>query len=181
MIEFLSHSERAQMPTVAVVRGLYRAASAEPPLSEPEAVADLFADIYGSAVEHEEVAAVVARHEGEVTAFAYGHPWTWEQQEDAWSAELHRTLGTASALLDGAHVLSLLVRHPGAARSALGSRVLEAWLTGIGGGPVWLQTTDIETPALRLYKTFGFDSIGHGPKAPNGEPGLVLYRRGASR
>lgn len=158
------------MPSEEAVRELYRAASAEPPLSEPEAVAALFGQLYGLALEHEEVTAAVAQDDGDLTAFAYGHPWRWADQQDAWSLELHRKLGSASELLAATHVLSLLVRHPGAARSAIGSRVLEAWLTGIGGGPVWLQTTDMESPALRLYKAFRFEPIGHGPNAPNGDP-----------
>ncbi|WP_405219028.1 GNAT family N-acetyltransferase [Agrococcus sp. Ld7] len=181
MIDLLDPNKRSLMPSEEAVRELYTAASAESPLSEPEAVAALFARLYGVALEQEEVTAAVSRDDGELTAFAYGHPWRWEEQQDSWSLELHRKLGSASELLAATHVLSLLARHPRAARSALGSRVLEAWLTGIGGAPVWLQTTDMESPALRLYEAFGFEPIGHGPDAPNGKPGLVLYRQATPR
>jgi ribosomal protein S18 acetylase RimI-like enzyme len=78
-------------------------------------------------------------------------------------------------------VLSLLARHPNAAGSGLGAQVLKAWLAGIGNRAVWLQTTDAQTPALRLYEHFGFRPIGHGPDAPNEKPGLILCRAASAR
>lgn len=112
MVRFLSPDAHDQMPAVSAVRDLYLAAASEPPLNEPEAVADLFADLYGAALNGESVSAAVAYDGASLTAFAYGHPWRWDEQQDAWATELTKRLG---------------------------------------------------------------------PDAPNGKPGLVLYRRGDSR
>ncbi|WP_374230838.1 GNAT family N-acetyltransferase [Humibacter sp. RRB41] len=169
------------MPSEAEVRELYRAASVEPPLSEPESVADLFARLYAFALSSEDLSAVTAMEHGRLVAFAYGHPWSWSEQQDAWSAQLRERLGVVSQTLEGTHVLSLLARHPDATGTRLGARVLNAWLAGIDNSCVWLQTSDMKTPALRLYEQLGFVAIGHGPDAPNGMPGLVLYREAAAR
>lgn len=157
------------------------AAASEPPLSESEAVADLFAQLYASSLKNESVSAAVAYERGSLLGFAYGHPWRWGEQRDEWAEQLKQRLGTPAEVLDGAHVLSLLARHPSAQGSGTGGRVLDAWLTGIGGGPSWLQTSDIPSPARRLYGARGFAPIGHGPDAPDGTPGLVMYRNGDSR
>lgn len=58
------------------------------------------------------------------------------------------------------------------------------WLAEVGRlgrSGVWLQTTDIDSPARRLYEATAFTPIGHGPAAPNGEPGLVLFRPDTGR
>lgn len=167
------------MPAVAAVRDLYFAAASEPPLSESAEVAELFADLYAGALERESVSAVVDYEDSRLTAFAYGHPWRWEEQQDSWSNELKERLGQDARLLDGAHALLLLARDPAVRGSGLGKRVLDAWLSGVGKGPVWLQTTDIASPARHLYEAAGFEVIGYGPNAPNGTPGLVMLRRGS--
>lgn len=169
------------MPAVSVVRDLYFAAASEPPLNEPRAVAALFSDLYGAALATEAVSAAVAYEDDALVAFAYGHPWRWEEQQDEWSAELKERLGPVSGLLDGAHALLLLAREPSARGTGTGRRVLEAWLAGIGDGPSWLQTADLMSPARRLYEAEGFKTIGHGPDAPDGKPGLVMYRRGTAQ
>ncbi|WP_442864662.1 hypothetical protein [Arthrobacter sp. HY1533] len=43
-----------------------------------------------------------------------------------------------------------------------------------GATTYWLQTTDVDTPAQRLYKRYGYRDLGYGPDAPDGRPGLVL-------
>jgi hypothetical protein len=43
-----------------------------------------------------------------------------------------------------------------------------------GAAVHWLQTTDADSPARRLYRRMGYRPIGHGPEAPDGAPGLVL-------
>lgn len=169
------------MPTASAVRDLYFAAASEPPLNESEAVATLFADLYAAALENKAVAAVAAYKDAELTAFAYGHPWHWNEQPDSWSAALKDSLGQRFALLDGTYALLLLARDPAVRGTGIGGRVLQTWLEGIGNGPVWLQTTDVMSPARRLYETADFKPIGHGPSAPNGKPGLVMFRSGRAR
>lgn len=182
MIKFVTVADREGMPSESQVRELYRAASAEPPLSETKSVADLFARLYAVALATEDVSAVTATEQGRLVAFAYGHPWSWVEQKDEWSLLLRQRLGQgASAALEGTHVLSLLARHPDAAGKRLGGEVLSAWLVGIDDSRVWLQTTDMQTSALRLYEQHGFVPIGHGPDAPNGKAGLILYREKSAR
>lgn len=76
----------------------------------------------------------------------------------------------------GTHSLNLLARHPGPRYRGLGRTVLTRWIEAIGYGACWLQTSDLDSPATRLYTSLGFQTVGHGPEAPNGEPGLVLLR-----
>lgn len=164
------------MPSVATVRDLYRAASAEPPLSEPEAVADLFARLYGWALDDDGVIAAVEYEDGKLVGFAYGHPWTWARQTDGWAEELRARLGAEADRLDGTFSLVLLARDPHARGRGIGRNIVRALLDGIGDAAVWLQTTDIDSPARRLYESEGFTVLGHGPDAPDGRPGLVMYR-----
>lgn len=166
------------MPTVMTVRDLYFAAASEPPLNESNAVAGLFADLYGAALMSESVFAAADYEDSRLTAFAYGHPWRWGEQRDAWSSQLKERLGDSAERLEGTYALLLLARDPSARGKGAGKRVLDAWLSGIGGGPVWLQTTDVLSPARRLYASTGFEPLGHGPDAPNGAPGLVMFRPG---
>lgn len=181
MIQLKAPADRDSMPSEAQVRELYWAASSGPPLNEPEAVADLFARLYAASSWTEHLHAVSAVEDGRLLAFAYGYRWRWDEQSDQWATQLRLCLGAAAPMLEETVVLSLLARHPGAAGTGLGGRVLDAWLAGIDGEAVWLQTTDIPTPALRLYERFGFTPIGHGPDAPDGQPGLVLHRMPTTR
>lgn len=68
----------------------------------------------------------------------------------------------------------LLAVHPDAGRRGVGAGLLEALMVGAGARTHWLQTTDIDSPARRLYLRHGYKELGHGPDAPNGTPGLVL-------
>jgi hypothetical protein len=166
-------------PTRAEVRELYRSAAEAPPLSEPPSTAELFASVYEAAVAGEDVIAAVARDDGRLVGFAYGHPWRWEEQRYPWADELRERLGAAAAKLDGTHSLGLLARAPGALYRGFGRTVLAAWLGAVDGAS-WLQTTDIDSPARRLYDSVGYTALGHGPDAPNGAPGLVLLRTGGA-
>jgi GNAT superfamily N-acetyltransferase len=168
------------MPSEAEVRELYRAASAGPPLHEPARVADLFARLYVMAASTEHLRVVIATKDRRLLALAYGHRWRWDEQLDDWSTEFRGRLGPAAVTLDDTYVLSLLARHPEAAGTGLGAEVLETWLAGLEREAVWLQTTDMPTPALRRYERVGFAPIGHGPDAPDGRPGLILLRRTVS-
>ena len=149
-------------------------------MNESREVAALFADLYEAALKSQAVSAAIACEDDTLTAFVYGHPWRWDEQQDEWSTDLKERLGSASELLDGAHALLLLARDPAVQGAGTGRRVLEAWLAGIGNGSSWLQTADLMSPARRLYEMEGFKPIGHGPAAPDGRPGLVMYRGGDS-
>lgn len=175
-MELVGPEDRDRLPAQLAVRDLYVAAAAQPPLNEPEDVGVAFAGVYASAVAREPVYAV-ADHDGpRLAAFAYGYPWRWAEQRYPWSDELERRLGQRAHLLEGTHALLLLARHPSLQGTGRGRRVLDAWLELIGGGPAWLQTTDVASPARRLYEASGFEAIGHGPNAPDGRPGLVMFR-----
>ncbi|RBP67970.1 hypothetical protein DFO66_101194 [Brevibacterium sanguinis] len=163
-------------PTPQEVEAVYAAASAEPPLSEDQRFATWFASIYDAAVKAGRVLTAFSRHDDRLASFAYGHFWTWAEQTNPWAAELRLRLGEAAQTIEWTYTLSLLARDPSLRESGVGRRTLEAWLSGIAGFGCWLQTDDIDSPARRLYDSVGFVAIGHGPEAPNGEPGLVMYR-----
>lgn len=173
-VDVVSSADR--LPSREEVRALYAAAAALPPLNESSASAELFASVYEASVTTERVVAVSATDEGRLVAFAYGHPWLWEAQTYAWAYQLRDLLGDDADRLDGTYSLNLLARHPDAKYRGLGRTVLARWLEAIGHGSCWLQTTDIDSPATRLYASLGFQPVGHGPEAPNGAPGLVLLR-----
>jgi len=69
VIEFLSADDRERMRSESEVRELYRAASAEPPLSEPASVAELFARLYALALSNEELSTAAASENGVLAAF----------------------------------------------------------------------------------------------------------------
>jgi GNAT superfamily N-acetyltransferase len=172
----LAH-ESADMPPPDEVERLYADASAAPPLAEPPSVAGMFARLYAEARGFPGAIAVSARSDGALVGFGYGHPWTWAEATDPWSLQLRERLGTAAGELDDAFAVELLAVAPAASGAGLGRRLLSALLDATGRSVAWLQTTDKETPALRLYRGTGWQPIGHGPDAPDGRPGLVLVHR----
>ncbi|WP_228282292.1 GNAT family N-acetyltransferase [Brevibacterium atlanticum] len=166
------------LPPRGEVEELYRAAAAEPPLNEDPEYAALFADVYDVSVRNGQVlmALTRTRTDGRLTSFAYGHYWKWEEQKYPWAFELQSSLGENSLDLEATFALNLLARDPNLRDRGIGRRTLEVWLQEVDGYDCWLQTDDIDSPARRLYTSLGFMELGHGPKAPNGRPGLVMHR-----
>lgn len=162
------------MPNPAEVEELYRAASEPPPLNESAAMAALFARLYGRLRGRDDLVAVEAREGAHLAGFAYGHPWVREDEDDAWTGELLARLGDAADLLDGSVVVYFLAVHPKQQGTGLGRELLRALLRASGAKRAWLQTRDEPTPAMSLYLSEGWQPIGFGPEAPNGEPGRVL-------
>jgi ribosomal protein S18 acetylase RimI-like enzyme len=158
------------------VAELYAAASAPPPLREPPAVAAGFADLYAWLRGRPDLVTAETWDQAGLAGFAYGHPWWWAEQDDAWSLQLRERLGTAAARLDGRLAVYLLAVHPRAGRRGLGRRLLREVVAAGGASGAWLQTRDEDTPAAALYRAEGWTPLGHGPDAPDGRPGLVLVR-----
>lgn len=94
----------------------------------------------------------------------------------SWARELGSHLGDAAHRLEWTFALNLLARDPKLRDTKIGRTTLVAWLDGIAGYGCWLQTNDFDSPARRLYESLGFTALGHGPNAPNGRPGLVMFR-----
>jgi GNAT superfamily N-acetyltransferase len=166
------------LPPRAEIEEIYSAAAAEPPLHEDPKYAALFADVYDVSVRRGQVVAALARSQpdGRLCAFAYGHHWRWEEQKYPWAFELQSSLGDQCVELESTFALNLLARDPRSRDQGIGRRTLRAWLTAVTGYGCWLQTSDIDSPARRLYGSLGFTELGHGPEAPNGQPGLVMFR-----
>jgi len=175
MVQIEIASPPTDPPTQEEVRALYSAAAGRPPLHEPPSTAALFSSLYASSLREQEVTVTAARDEGRLVGFAYGHPWRWVEQQDPWADQLRARLGDDAAdALEGGSALNLLARDPDERYRGLGREVLDRWLRAIGPGVCWLQTTDVDSPARRVYEAVGFVPIGHGPDAPDGNPGLVL-------
>ncbi|MBO1756551.1 GNAT family N-acetyltransferase [Allobranchiibius sp. CTAmp26] len=169
----------SQMPPAAEVEDLYARASAVAPLSESPHVAGLFAGLYQHARDLPGAVAMTARREEALVGFAYGHPWSWETATDSWSEKLADRLGGNAAALEDSMVVELLAVAPSEARNGLGTRLLQGVMSGSDRPTCWLVTTDLDTPARRLYQRCGWTSLGHGPDAPNGSPSLVMiHHRG---
>lgn len=166
------------LPPREEVEAIYGAAAAEPPLNEDPKYATLFADVYDVSVRRGQVVMALARSQtdGRLSAFAYGHYWNWEEQKYPWAFELQSSLGERCTELESTFALNLLARDPRRRDQGIGRRTLEAWLNAVAGYGCWLQTDDIDSPARRLYESLGFTELGHGPEAPNGRPGLVMFR-----
>jgi len=163
-----------EFPAPLEVEAVYQAASAEPPLSEPENVARLFGTLYATAIKDEKVVCVSARDDDRLVGLAYGHPWSWSEQRDSWAQDLNEQLGAEAASLDNTFVISLLARDPAAGGAGLGRRLLDDLIAAVDPLACWLVTTDSDSSARALYAAYGFHSIGHGPNAPDGRPGLVM-------
>lgn len=167
------------LPPPHEVEELYAAAAAEPPLNEDPKHAALFGRLYDLSVRNGQVLIAAARFDGRLRSIAYGHFWSWAEQDHDWADELASTLGDAAARLEWSFALNLVARDPHLRSSGLGRTTLQTWLAGISGYSCWLQTNDIDSPARRLYESLGFFALGHGPQAPNGQPGLVMFRPAA--
>jgi GNAT superfamily N-acetyltransferase len=177
MVQIQVGSPPTDPPRAEEVRALYAAAASRPPLNELPSAAALFASLYASSLGEEEITAATARDEGRLVGFAYGHPWLWADQQDPWADQLRARLGgDAAAELEGAFALSLLARDPDERYRGLGREILARWLRAIGPRACWLLTTDVESPARQAYGAAGFTPFGHGPDAPDGNPGLVLLK-----
>lgn len=164
-----------ELPSSDEIEQLYAAASQPPPLSEPPEVAQSFGRLYGYARERDDVIGSGAFNDDQLIGFAYGHPWSWDSAVDPWSQQLRLRLGQDSAeLIDGSFAVLLIAVHPSAGRRGLGSALLDSLMRRSESETHWLQTTDSDTPAQRLYARHGFTALGHGPDAPDGRPGLVL-------
>ncbi|WP_308466723.1 GNAT family N-acetyltransferase [Rathayibacter soli] len=173
-----TYESRAELPSVSTIERLYAAASQVPPLSEPPKVAASYARLYGDAKQRNDMVGVGAVAGGELIGFAYGYRWLWASETDEWSKQLRVRLGPDSAaLIDESFAVLLLAIHPAAARRGLGTKLLELLMGLSNAQTYWLQTTDKDTPTLRLYRRLGYHGLGHGPDAPNGKPGLILVRR----
>jgi hypothetical protein len=177
-ISIALEEDSSGMPSPAEVGELYAAAAAEPPLHESRETAELFADLYAASLSRSDLVAVSARAHGRLVGFAYGHPWQWTEQQDPWAQQLTKRLASQAPALDDTFALFLLARDPADYFRGLGHAVLTEWFAGIGDRRVWLLTTDVDSPARRLYASFGFAAIGHGPDAPDGNPGLVMLSGG---
>lgn len=64
-------------PTPGEVADLYAAASQGPPLSEPRAQADAYADLFRYVLTRDDAAWVARRVNGTLVGLAYGHHWRW--------------------------------------------------------------------------------------------------------
>ncbi|GAA1852224.1 hypothetical protein [Brevibacterium marinum] len=164
------------LPPPLEVEELYAAAAAKPPLSEDPKHAAVFGNVYDLCVRNGQVLVAASRFGGRLRSIAYGHFWSWLEQDYDWAHELRSTLGPEAQAIESSFALNLLARDPHLKSSGLGRETLETWLAGIGGYSCWLQTSDMDSPARRLYESLGFSALGHGPQAPNGHPGLVLFR-----
>ncbi len=160
-------------PSSEEINALYGKASAVPPLLEPTSVAATYAWVYESSLTRDDLITASIRVDGRLIGFAYGHAWTWAEQDDAWALELEERLGAASILLERTFALCLLVVHPAYQQRGLGRTLITSILDKVPER-AWLVTRDEDTPARRLYERTGWRPIGHGPDAPNGQPGLVL-------
>jgi ribosomal protein S18 acetylase RimI-like enzyme len=162
------------LPSPEEVEQLYAIASGRPPLAEPAEVAEMFAALYELALDRTDLVAVTAREMGELIGFGYGHRWLWSEQSDEWSQDLAERLGGGAAGLEDSFAIQLLAVHPSFARHGLGFELLKQLMVTSGCAVHWLATTDVDSPAQRLYRRMGYRSLGLGPEAPNGEPGLIL-------
>lgn len=153
---------------------MYALASARGPLAEPVEVAELYATLYDLTLDRPDLVAVTAREVGELVGFAYGHAWRWSEQTDEWSADLAGRLGDDASGLDGSFAVQLLAVHPSFTRNGLGFELLKRLMIGSASAVHWLATSDLDTPARRLYRRMGYRPLGYGPETPSGSPGLVL-------
>lgn len=176
-------TDASSTPEADEVERLYAAAAAQPPLNEPAEVAKMFADLYRQArnATLETLVVVTARHGNHLIGLAYGHGWKWGHATDAWSQQLRDRLGDRADALEDSFAVQLLVVAPHAGGNRLGRRLLQTLIDHSGHAVAWLQTTDLDTPARRLYTHTGWTPLGHGPASPNGKPGLVMIHRTTSQ
>jgi len=172
---------RAAAPSRAEVRELYLQAFGAPPLNAGVAEAELFSQLYEQALDRSDIIVTLSRTRDRVAGICYGHPWHWHEQTDAWAQQMRDRLPIeAVAFVDGAFAVYLLAVNPHEQRVGLGSALLRTVLSKSECERAWLITTDVDSSALRFYRTRGWWVLGHGADAPDGRPGLVLGWRSAT-
>ena len=164
----------ADLPAADEVEDLYALASTSATPPEPPEVAAMYAALYDLSLDRSDLIAVSAREVGELVGFGYGHRWFWGEQHDEWSAELSERLGDSAGLIEGGFVVALLAVHPHFTRAGLGFELLKRIMVASCAAVHWLQTTDVDSPASRLFTRMGYRRLGHGPQASDGRPGRVL-------
>lgn len=172
---------REAAPSGAEVRELYLQAFGAPPLNEGEAEANLFSQLYERALDRSDTVVTLSRIRDRVVGICYGHPWHWHEQTGAWAQQMRERLPDESvAFVDGGFAVYLLAVNPHEQRVGLGSALLTTALSKSECERAWLITTDVDSPALRLYRSRGWRVLGHGADAPDGRPGVVLGWRSAT-
>jgi len=171
-----------QMLPPEVVEEIYAAAAAQPPLSEPPSVAKMFADLYRHSRTEAGAVMTIATVAAAPVGFAYGHDWSWDTAIDPWSTELRDRLGEQAAQRIATwFAVELLAVTPTASGAGVGRQLLSSLLEAATSSAAWLQTADIDSPARRLYLATGWRTLGSGPDAPNGKPGLVMINQTHTR
>ncbi|HJU03407.1 MAG TPA: GNAT family N-acetyltransferase, partial [Actinomycetes bacterium] len=76
--------------------------------------------------------------------------------------------------LEGQFAVVWIAVHPDWRGRGLGRRLLQRLLTEAATERAWLITHDLDTPARALYRSLGFQELGHGPLGWHDDNRLVL-------
>jgi 1-acyl-sn-glycerol-3-phosphate acyltransferase len=169
-------SGTGELPSRAEVHELYLRAFGPPPLCEGPREAALFADLYEAITAGGEAVTAVHRSgTGELAGLCYAAPWRWADHRDGWAEDLRRRLPPPAAeFIESALAVYLLAVDPAHQGRGVGSALMEAVLDAAQADRAWLATTDVASPAMRLYRASGWRRLGPGPDAPDGRPAAVL-------
>ncbi|XVS62010.1 N-acetyltransferase family protein [Actinosynnema sp. CA-299493] len=151
---------------------IYRACFAAPPWNEDEARFARFADRLARHMAEPGVRGIVARHDGEPVAVAYGWPSAPEVPDTPFYTGAHNALAPADRYRlrpSAIEVVELMVA-PGHRGHGLAGRLLERFVRGYPRA--WLCTHP-DAPARHLYRSRGWVERGSFTDV-NGVPLIVL-------
>jgi ribosomal protein S18 acetylase RimI-like enzyme len=142
---------------------VYRAAMAAPPFFETEVETGWFAQELADEVTEPGFRCWTTRDGDRLVGFAYGLP-TPEIPADGWYGLVRDAVGEGvGEWLEGQFAVVWIAVHPEWRGRGLGRRLLERLLAGADSERAWLITHDLDTPARALYRSLGFQELGHGP------------------
>lgn len=147
-VDYALSKMAGETPETEEAGDLYPAAASRAPLNEASRSAQVSSAPVATALERNELVPVSAIQQGQLMEIAYGHRWRWGEQCGEWGEGLKSRYGGKTAFIDKAVALfrTFNIQHRDLRR-----RAPMKWLDAVEHELVWLQTTDVDTLAQRLY------------------------------
>jgi GNAT superfamily N-acetyltransferase len=152
-------------PLVDRLVAVYRAAFAPAPFHETDVEAGWFAQELVTELELDGFRCCAAGQGEDLGGFAYGFDTPATLPSAGWYASVLDAVGPEAAerWVLGQFAVGWLAIRPVWQGQGLGRRLFLRLLAGTAKRRAWLVAHDLDSPAMALYRSLGWQEIGHGP------------------
>jgi GNAT superfamily N-acetyltransferase len=152
-------------PLVDRLVAVYRAAFAPAPFLETDVEAGWFAQELATELELDGFRCCVARQGEDLGGFAHGFDTPATLPSASWYSSLLDAVGPEAAerWVLGQFAVGWLAVRPAWQGQGLGRRLFRRVLAGTAKRRAWLVAHDLDSPAMALYRSLGWQEIGRGP------------------